>query len=217
MEDEKEDQVEENSKASGDSTADKLPTDIDAAVTKSLEEADAPEAEPTPFEKMLNTVPAEERAALIARTVDSLSDEERASLPWIKGQAVEDSQHEQQRVTQEKERKRQSTLKVLEAKSSTALTAINTHVKEVIDGSKDSFDQTYLEQQLESYASSESSLRNNQFITEISETIVGLLEESGEPLKTEELQKIASESQVDLLREMLITMRKDKSAIFATN
>lgn len=194
MEDEKEEQVGENPKASEDSTADKPSDPSAAAVIESLEEADAPVAEPTPFENLLNSVPAEQRAALIARTVDSLSDEEKASLPWVKGKATEDSQQEQRRVNQQQERKRQGTLKVLEAKSSTALVAINAHVKEVIDGTKDSFDQTYLEQQLESYASSESSLRNNQFITAISETIVGLLEETGDPLTPDELQVIAADA-----------------------
>jgi len=188
-----EEQVVEDPEASKDSTDDKPVADVAAAVTESLEEADAPVPDPTPFEKMLSTVPPRERAALIARTVDSLSDEEREALPWVKGKATEDSQQEQKRTSREQEQKRQSTLRALEAGSASALGAINKHVKEVIDGTKERFDQDHLEQQLELYASSESSLRNNQFITAISQSIVEMLEESGEPLTSQELQLITSQ------------------------
>lgn len=176
-------------------------SDPGAALEESAEGETSEEGtppEPTPFERMMEGVPKEERAAVLERYMSTLSDEEKGELPWVRERTQQDERLSERQASEAESRRQATTRELADRQSAEALLEIETHLDEVregvIGGKNTGYDVDLLGRGFEKYAAAQAQIRNRGFISTISTTIVQLIEGEGDPLTNEDLQRITEDT-----------------------
>ncbi len=170
---------------------------LEKAAEEESSEGEEVKEEPSPFNKLFEGVPQEDRGPLLARYIDELSDEEKKSLPWVEDAARKGEELSHRKASQEERDRQAISEQVSGEQSSQAVIGIENHLDEVrqslLKGDKAEFNIGYLKEALESYATAESQIRNRGFIRTISTQLVSLIDTEGDPLTSDQLQKMLGE------------------------
>lgn len=152
------------------------------------------------FERMMKRVPSEDRGVVLERYIGSLTEEERADLPWTKRDR--DLADEVRQRGEENRATAQAAQfeNLAKQDADQALRAITEHLtvaqKGAFAGDAESgqIDSDLLNREINRYATAQSRLQNRQLVRTIGMTILTEISSVGDPLTNAELREIVQKS-----------------------
>jgi len=159
--------------------------------TVSTEEISRPSS---PFERMFSSISdPDELAASLTRAYELMPEEARAKLPWVKAR----TEQEKSVISETETKRKQSLTNISQRRSMIARNKITQHLVDIrsklLDpetSEESDYDPELINQSLEEFAQSESAIRHQEFIANVSSTVVDLIEKVGEPLNEDQLMEI---------------------------